>query len=80
MKAAQYSETYKWGAEFKDNSEWSIKMLVQLRYWIYNLYSEEGKKMHLCHFVKILARIYLKINMDTSQEFWLDKMIDREKI
>lgn len=35
--------------------------------------------MHLCYFVKILACIYLKINMDTSQEFWLDKMIDREK-
>lgn len=32
MKAAQYSETYKEGTEFKDNSECSVKMLAQLRY------------------------------------------------
>lgn len=47
MKAAHYSETYKEGTEFKDNSECSVKMLAQLRYWICSLYSEEGKKMHL---------------------------------
>lgn len=29
MKAAQYSETYKGGAEFKHNSECSVKVLAQ---------------------------------------------------
>lgn len=76
MKAAQYSETYKGGAEFKHNSECSVKVLAQFRCWIYDLYSEEGKKMHLCQLVKIQAHIFIKINMNTSQEFWSDKMID----
>lgn len=32
--------------------------------------------MHLCQLVKIQAHIFIKINMNTSQEFWSDKMID----
>lgn len=34
--------------------------------------------MHLCQLVKIQAHIFLKINMDTHEEFWLDKMADGE--